>query len=90
MNNVPDSTQTPTSDSESAGVVRASPEQQQVISDLKPEIDQWQAKIDAAKLQMHLGAKEARETLRPHVERLEQELGRVNAAWGPLLTQSGQ
>ena len=33
---------------------------------------------------MHLGAKEAREKLRPHVERLEQDLGRVKASWAQL------
>ena len=84
MDNAADSTQTPPSDSKSAGTARDSSEQQQVISGLKPEIDQWQARIDAAKLQMHLGAREAREKLRPHVERLEQDLGRVKASWAQL------
>jgi len=77
MNNSTDSTQPPPSDSK-----------QQVIVGLKPEIDQWQARIDAAKLQMHLGTKEARAKLRPHVERLEQDLGRVNIAWVQLEASS--
>lgn len=55
-------------------------EKQQVISNLKPEINQWQARMDATKLHMHLGAKEAREKLRPHVEKLEQDLGRAGAS----------
>ena len=84
MNTVADSAPTPPSGSESAGTARDSSEQQQVISGLEPEINQWQAKIDAAKLQMHLGAKEAREKLRPHIERLEQDLGRVKASWAQL------
>ena len=73
MNNLTDSTQTSLSGSK-----------QQVITELKPEIDQWQTKIDAAKLQMHLGTKEARAKLRPHIERLEHDLGRVNIAWVQL------
>lgn len=36
--------------------------------------------MDATKLHMHLGAKEAREKLRPHVEKLEQDLGRAGAS----------
>lgn len=83
MNNEADSTQTSPSDSGSRGAARDSSEQQ-VISGLESEIDQWQARVDAAKLQMHLGAKEAREKLLPHVERLEQDLGRVKASWAQL------
>ena len=83
MNNEADSAQTSPSDSGSAGAARDSSEQQ-MISGLESEIDQWQARVDAAKLQMHLGAKEAREKLRPHVERLEQDLGRVKASWAQL------
>jgi len=84
MNNEADSIQTSPSDSGSKGAARDSSELRQAISGLKPEIDQWQSRIDAAKLQMHLGAKEAREKLRPHVERLEQDLGRAKASWAQL------
>ena len=83
MNNEADSAQTSPSDSGSAGAARDSSEQQ-LTSGLKSEIDQWQARIDAAKLQMHLGAREARDKLRPHIERLEQDLGRVKASWAQL------
>jgi hypothetical protein len=83
MGNEADSTQKSSSDSGSTGAARDSSEQQ-VISDIKPEIDHWQARIDAAKLQMHLGAKEARDKLRPYVEKLEQDLGRVKASWAQL------
>ena len=83
MNNAADSTQTQQSDSKSAGTARDSSEQQ-VMSGLESEIDQWQARVDAAKLQMHLGAREARDELRPHVERLEQDFGRVKASWAQL------
>jgi predicted nucleic acid-binding Zn-ribbon protein len=84
MGNAADSTQKSSSDSGSTGAARDYSEQQQVISDIKPEIDQWQARIDAAKLQMHLGAREARAKLQPHVEKLEQDLGRVKASWAQL------
>jgi len=59
-------------------------EQQKVISDLEPDIGEWQGRLDTAKLQMYLGAKEARENLRPHVEKLEHDLGRVNESWTQL------
>jgi len=84
MGNAADSTQKSSPDSGSTGAARYSSEQQQVISDIKSEIDQWQARIDAAKLQMHLGAREARDKLQPHVEKLEQDLGRVKASWVQL------
>jgi hypothetical protein len=84
MGNAADSTPKSSSDSESTGAARDSSEQQQVIFDIKLEIDQWQARVDAAKLQMHLGAKEARDKLRPHIEKLEQDLGRVKASWAQL------
>ena len=84
MSNETDRTQTTPSDSKSSGAMRDPSEKQQVISNLKPEIDQWQATIDATKLHMHLGAKEAREKLRPHVEKLEQDLGRVKSSWAQL------
>lgn len=79
-----DHTRTSLSDSGQAGVTRASPEKQRVMSSLKPEIDQWQVKIDAAKLQMHLGAKDVQENLRPQVERLEQGLFRAKASFAQL------
>ena len=84
MGNAADSTQKSSSDSGSTGAARDFSEQQQVISDIKSEIDQWQARIDAAELQMHLGAREARDKLQPHVEKLEQDLGRVKASWAQL------
>ena len=89
MNNAADSSPARLSDSESAdsdsaAAARDFSERQQVISAFKAEIEQWPAKIDAAKLHMHLGAKETRETLRPHVEKLEQDLGRVKASWAQL------
>ena len=83
MNNAANSTPARPAESESLDGARDSSEQQ-MISGLESEIDQWQARVDAAKLQMHLGAKEAREKLRPHVERLEQDLGRVKASWAQL------
>ena len=88
MSNASDSSAAWPSSLESAGTARDLSEQQQVISGLKPEIDRWQSRIDAAKLQMHLGTKEAREKLRPHVERLEQDLSRARESWAQLEASS--
>ena len=41
---------------------------------LKDEMALWQIKIEEAKLQLHLGAMEAREKLQPHINELEKEL----------------
>ena len=71
-------------DSDSMGVKQVSEERQQIVPQLRTEIELWQGKIDAAKLQVHLGTREARDRLRPHVERLEQEMARVDAAWEQL------
>ena len=88
MSNASDSSPARPSCSESAGTARGFSERQQVITGLQPEIDQWQSRIDAAKLQMHLGSKDAREKLRPHVERLEQDLSRARASWAQLEASS--
>jgi len=44
---------------------------------LQDQLDSWQTKIDEAKLQMHLGAKEVEQKLQPHVEQLEDEFAKV-------------
>lgn len=49
-------------------------EKHPVKEQLKKEIAQWQTKMDEAKLQLHLGAKEVQDEIQPHVEILAQEL----------------
>lgn len=78
----------PSSDSNSVGAQQSSEERQEIAREFKSEIESWQGKIDAAKLQMHLGAREVRDRLRPDVERLEQDLARVDAAWEQLEVSS--
>jgi hypothetical protein len=48
---------------------------------LKEEMAKWQTKIDEAKLQLHLGAREAQDKIEPHVEKLERELNRAKDKW---------
>lgn len=51
---------------------------------LQDQLDSWQTKIDEAKLQMHLGAKEVEEKLQPHVEQLEDEFAKAKDQWAKL------
>ena len=88
MTNATGGSHKPTSDSATEGMLKISGEQQKIARELRSEVESWQGKIDAAKLQMHLGAGEARDRLRPHVERLEQEIARVEAAWEQLEASS--
>ena len=52
-------------------------EQKNLTAELKTEIANWQTKVDEVRLQMHLGAKEARDKIEPHVETLEHELNQA-------------
>ena len=54
-------------------------EKKRVASALKSEITEWQTKIDEAKLQMHLGARDAKDNLQPHLKRLDAELSQAKA-----------
>jgi hypothetical protein len=51
---------------------------------LKREIHDWQAKVDAARLQMHLAPAEVADGLRPHVERLVAEINQASREWRQL------
>ncbi len=51
---------------------------------LQDQLYSWQTKIDEAKLQMHLGAKEVEEKLQPHVEQLEDEFAKAKDQWAKL------
>ncbi len=59
-------------------------DKRQAASILETEIAEWQTKIDAAKLQMHLGARDARDKLQPQLQRLEDELSQAKAEWNEL------
>ena len=53
-------------------------EDKQTLKDqLKEEMAKWQTKMDEAKVQIHLGTKEAQEKIEPYVEKLEQELSQA-------------
>ena len=49
--------------------------------ELEEELAQWQTKMDEAKVQLHLGAKDAQDKLQPHVDKLEQELEEAKQHW---------
>jgi predicted nucleic acid-binding Zn-ribbon protein len=57
------------------------PEQAPEVKKIDAELSQWQTKVDEAKLQLHLGAKEVQDKLQPHVDELEQELSQAQAQW---------
>lgn len=56
---------------------------------LKAELAKWQTKIDEAKLQMHLGAKDAQDKLGPQIEQLEKELAQAKKELGEFENKSG-
>ena len=49
--------------------------------ELEEELAKWQTKMDEAKVQLHLGAKDAHDKLQPHVDKLEQELEEAKQQW---------
>jgi hypothetical protein len=49
----------------------------------------WQAKMDVAKLQLHLGAKDLQDVLQPHADKLEQELEEAKRQWQHMEEASG-
>ena len=51
---------------------------------LQDQLDTWQTKIDEAKLQMHLGAKEVEQEPQPHAEKLENEFAKAKDQWEKL------
>jgi hypothetical protein len=59
-------------------------EKQTLTEELKGEMAKWQTKMDEAKVQMHLGAKEAQDKIQPHIDKLEQELGEAEKQWQQL------
>ena len=51
---------------------------------LEEELAAWQARVDEARLQMHLGAKDAQDEIQSQLEDLERELQKAKQQWGQL------
>jgi len=66
--------------------VNAPKDKQTVQSELEKEMAKWRTKMDEAKVQLHLGAKEAQDKIQPYVDQLEQELAEANKKWKELET----
>ncbi len=49
-------------------------DKQTIKEQLEKELEEWQTKMDAAKVQMHLGMKDAEDKMKPYVEQLDKEL----------------
>ncbi|MBL8498024.1 hypothetical protein ABF87_12370 [Nitrosomonas sp. JL21] len=52
-----------------------------VKEQLETELANLQSLVDEAKLQMHLGAKEAQDKIKPYLEELEEELAHAKEKW---------
>ena len=57
-------------------------------SQLEQELAHWQTKIDEARVQMHLGARDVQDRIHPYVEELELELDKVRGQWNRLESAS--
>ena len=51
---------------------------------LKKELADWQTKIDEARVQLDLGSKEAVDRLQPYIKQLEDEMGEAKEKWAQL------
>ena len=56
-------------------------EKSKLKEQLKEEITKWQTKMDEAKLQLHLGAKEAQDKIDPIVRELELKYQQALKKW---------
>lgn len=52
-----------------------------VKEQLQTELANLQSLVDEVKLQMHLGAKEAQDKIKPYLEELEEELTQAKEKW---------
>ena len=55
-----------------------------VKQQLNDKLANLQTKIDEAKVQMHLGAKDTQDKIQPYVDELEQELAQAKKQWDQL------
>ena len=62
---------------------------QTVKKQLEAEVAKWQTKLDEANVQMNLAAMDARDKLQPHVDQLEQDLGKAQAKWKQFESDTG-
>jgi len=51
---------------------------------LEAELDDWQTKLDEARVQLKLGGMEAEDKLRPYIEQLEDEMDKAKGKWEEL------
>ena len=57
------------------------PKEPTIKEQLEKEMASWQSNIDEAKLQLHLGSKEAQEKMQLYVDKLEKELAEAKVQW---------
>ena len=57
-------------------------EKQTAAEQLKAEMDKWQTKLDEARVQLDLAAKDGRDMLQPHVDKLQKEWNEANEKLG--------
>ena len=60
------------------------PEKTELEQELDKQLASWETRIDEARVQMHLGAKEVEEKIQPHVATLEEEFRQAKQQWGKL------
>lgn len=59
-----------------------------LAQELDEQLSSWQTRIDEARVQMNLGAKEAGEKMQPHVDMLEEQLRQAKQQWEKMSTSS--
>ena len=64
-------------------------DKQAAAEQLKAEMEKWQAKLDEAKVQLDLAAKDGRDRLQPHVDKLQMEWDEANSRMKELQAASG-
>ena len=64
-------------------------DKQAAAEQLKVEMDKWQTKLEEAKVQLDLAAKDGRDMLQPHVDKLQKEWDEANSRMKELQAASG-
>jgi len=55
---------------------------------LEEELATWQTRIGEARLQIHLGSRDAQDTMQSHLQELEREFQKAKEQWGQLESAS--
>lgn len=63
-------------------------EKSKIIKQLDQEINKWEAKLDEVKLQLHLGAKDAKDKIDPYVKEMEQKIDEAKNKWNEIADAS--